>query len=268
MRCCVATPVYLVFTRTSPGSTGLRLLLARRLDLLVEHVDPLEDHRAVLAGQPVERDVGQHGQQPVAAVLLEGVGVAVARLAPAGQPLGPRLAERLAGVQFAAQAEAAAHVLDGGKLAAAGRGPEDEIADALLGSGVGPGQLDQVPHLGGRLVCLALGGEPEPAQLPDAAGRGNPGVVADRPVVAPAQLRAGAPEFLPVSRPCSCTAWASTTYRSRSPPPPWPTLISSKKARSSASISRVTRPRRACRLRGSSSSTSPTRRSRSSSKFR
>jgi hypothetical protein len=35
------------------GQHGLALGLPRRVDLLVEHVDPLEDHRAVLAGQPV-----------------------------------------------------------------------------------------------------------------------------------------------------------------------------------------------------------------------
>jgi hypothetical protein len=35
------------------GQHGLALGLSCRLDLLIEHVDPLEDHRAVLAGQPV-----------------------------------------------------------------------------------------------------------------------------------------------------------------------------------------------------------------------
>ena len=154
---------------------GLAAFLTRRLDLLIEHFHAFEDHRAVLAGQPVQRYVLQYGQQPVAAMLLEGVGVAVACLAPSGEPLGPRLAERLAGIQFAAQAKAAPHVLDGWKLATPRRGPEDEIANALLGSGVGTSQLDQVPYLGGCSVGLALGGEPEPPEFSHAVGRGNPG---------------------------------------------------------------------------------------------
>jgi len=100
------------------GQDGLAAFLARRLDLLVEHVDPLEDHLAVLAGQPVQGDVLQHGQQPVPAVLLQHVGVTVARLAPASEPLTSGLAECLAGIQFpAAQAEAPPYVINGGKLA-------------------------------------------------------------------------------------------------------------------------------------------------------
>ena len=61
MRCWVATPVYLVLPADVARQHGLALGLPRRLDLLVEHVDPLEHHRAVLAGQPVERDVGRTG---------------------------------------------------------------------------------------------------------------------------------------------------------------------------------------------------------------
>src|SRR2546430_6187090 len=99
-------------------------------------------------------------------MLLEGVGVAVACLAPAAQPRRPRFAERLASVKLAAQAEAAADVLHGGKLTAVGRGPEDEIADALLCSGIGPAQLDQVPYLRGGRISVALGGKAEPPKFP------------------------------------------------------------------------------------------------------
>ena len=157
-------------------------------DLHVPHVQPLQgqvaDHRV-----DVHPDMGL-----VAADGGRTVGPPLPgqpRVKPAGDSHA-----RLGRIQ--AEAQASAHVLDRGKLPSACGGVEDEIADALLGSPISSGQPDQVPYLGGRLVRLGLGGEPEPAKLPDAAGSGDSGAVAHRPVMAPAQLRAGASELLPV----------------------------------------------------------------------
>ena len=73
-------------------------------------------------------------------MLLEHVGVTVARFAPASKPLTPGLAECLAGIQFpAAQAETPPHVINSGKLATPCRGLEDEIPDPLLRADIGPG---------------------------------------------------------------------------------------------------------------------------------
>jgi hypothetical protein len=128
----------------------------------VAHVQPLQ-------GQVADHQVYVHPDMGLVA-------------ADCGRTLGPPLPgqpgvkpggdghARLGRIQ--AETQAAAHVLDCGKLATARSGVEDEIADALLGSLIGTGQPDQVPHLAGRLVRLGLGGKPEPAQLPDAAGSG------------------------------------------------------------------------------------------------
>jgi hypothetical protein len=78
----------------------------------VEHLDPLEHHRAVLTVHAVERHVRQHRQQPITADLIEPAGIRRPGFPFARQPRRPRLTERLAAVQIMSEAESTSHVLN------------------------------------------------------------------------------------------------------------------------------------------------------------
>jgi hypothetical protein len=74
-----------------PGKHRRPLLAARCRDLLVDVLDPAV-RSAVPAGQPLERDIRQDGQQPVRADLIQAPAAGRAQPLLAGQP---RWAERL-----------------------------------------------------------------------------------------------------------------------------------------------------------------------------
>ena len=90
--------------------------------------------------QPFKRQVADHriDVHPDVRLITAHGGRALGPAFPRQPGIKPRRDRRARLGRVEAEAQAAAYILDGGKLAAAGRGPEDEIANELPGSSIGP----------------------------------------------------------------------------------------------------------------------------------